>query len=165
MKTKSKGWQRNLDSLTPTKLGKYYDSLEILRLVREGISFSKATKTVGIDPITAKKFLGKSLRKKKNRIVAKSNDSLIRELRIYENEKEYFIQVKGSNAAKRVAQYHSYIGKVIDGSEPNALKAFEWNFIVDAERKVHRFETNIKKILEILEKREEPEFFTIYRSA
>ncbi|MBM3910150.1 MAG: hypothetical protein FJ356_00700 [Thaumarchaeota archaeon] len=165
MKTKSKTWQRNLDLLTATQLSKYDDSLEVLRLVRHGTSFSKATKTVGISSTTAKKFLGSSLRKKENRIVAKQNDSLIRQLRIYENGKEHFIQVRGSKTAKRIAQYHSSIGRVIDGKEPNALKAFEWDFILDTKRKSHHFETDIKKILAILEKREEPEFFTIYRSS
>lgn len=165
MKSKLQTWQKNLDLLTPAQLAKYYDSLEILRLVRQGTSFSKAAKTVGIDPTTAKKFLGKSLRKKENRIVARQKDSLIRQLRIYENGKEYFIQIKGNKAAKRIAQYHSAIGRVIDENEPNALKVFQFDFILDTKRKVHSFETDIKKILEILEKREEPEFFTIYRSA
>ena len=153
------------DSLKPKQLAKYDAALEILRLVRQGTSFSKAVKSVGISSSTAKNLLGSSLRKRGNRIVAKSNDSLIRILKIYENEKEYFISVKGNKAAKRIAQYHSAIGRVIDGKEPNALKAFEWDFIIDAKRKVHSFETDIKKVLEILEKREEPEFFTIYRSA
>ena len=54
---------------------------------------------------------------------------------------------------------------MIDGKEPNGLKAFEWDFILYTKRKVHRLETDLKKILEILEKREEPEFFTIYRNA
>ena len=165
MISKLKTWQRNLDLLTPTQLAKYDSSLEVLRLVRQRTSFTKAAKTVGIDPATAKKFLGSSLKKKRNRIVAKPNDSLIRYLRIYENGKEHFVQIKSNKATKRIAQYYSAIGRVIDGKEPNALKEFHGDIISDNKRQKHHFETDIKKILEILEKREEPEFFTIYRSA
>ena len=159
---KRKPWQKNLDLLTPKQLARYEDSLEVLRLMRNGSTFSMSTKTVGANPSTVKKILGRTLTKRNNRIKARKNDLLIRKLRIYENGKEVFIQVKGNKKAKLVAQYHSAVGREFEGIK--SLQSFENTRIVDIFRKSHTFETNIDSIQLIFEKREEPEFFTIYRS-
>lgn len=63
-------WEKNLDLLTPKQLARYDDSLEVLRLLRSSTSFYTSSKMVGISPTTAKKFLGSSITKKNNKIVA-----------------------------------------------------------------------------------------------
>lgn len=153
----------NLDLLTPKQLARYNDSLEVLRLMRHGSSFYKATNSVGISSSTVKKNLGNAITKKKNRIVARKSDNLIRHLRLYENGKETFIQVKGTNKSKKIAQYHSAIGQRLDKDNPIPLKAFKDSIIKDSLGKYHTFETDIKAIQEILLKQENPEFQTIYK--
>ncbi|MBS3921968.1 MAG: hypothetical protein KGZ37_02310 [Nitrosarchaeum sp.] len=153
----------NLDSLTPKQLARYNDSLEVLRLMREGASFYKATKMTGTSPITTKKILGKTLRNSHGRLVARKNDSLFRKVRIYENGKEVFISIKGTKNVKLVAQYHSAVGRRLDKNEQLALMKFSEIKLRDSNGKIHFFETDIKKIQEILQKQEEPEFFSIYK--
>lgn len=153
----------NLDSLTPKQLARYNDSLEVLNLMRHGSSFYKAVRIVEISPSTVKKNLGNAITKKKNRIVAKKSDNLIRQLQFYENGKETFIQVKGRKKAKLVAQYHSAIGKRIDNNDKSSLDSFKNIIIKDTIGKYHKFEIDVSKLLEIFKKREEPEFFTIYQ--
>ena len=158
----SSPWKKDLNLLTPKQLAKYNDSLEVLQLVRSGLSFNKATNLVGIHPTTAKKFLGTVIKKSKRRLVAKKTDHLLRELRIYENGKETFIQVKGNKKAKRIAQYHSAVGNSIDNNKPLSLP-FQGTKIRDSKNKSHTLETRLDKIQQIVVQREEPEFFTIYR--
>ena len=153
----------DLDNLTSKQLVRYQDSLEVLRMMRSGTSFSKASSTVGISPSTAKKNLGNVLSTKKGKVTAKKSDMLLRKMRIYENGKEVFIQVRGSRRAKKIAQYHSAIGQRLDRNNKTALKPFRGSFIKDSRGKIHRFETDIDKIVTIFEQREEPEFFTVYQ--
>lgn len=154
---------KNLDLLTSKQLARYEDSLEVLRLMRTGESFNNATKLVNISPSTAKKLLGKILHKKGNKLVARKSDNLVRKLRIYENGKETFIQIKGSSKAVKIAQYHSAIGRRIEKDDKLALEPFKDKIIKDTKGNYHTFETDIHKILDILRKHESPEQFTIYR--
>jgi len=153
------------DKLTPKQLSKYDDSLEVLRIMRTGVSFSRATSSVGISRSTTKNFLGNSLFKRKHRIKPKKNDNLIRKLRINENGKEIFISVRGNKKSKVVAQYHSAIGQALEQNNPVKLQSFRKRRIRDIDGKFHSFETDIEKIQTINLQREEPEFFTIYRSS
>ncbi|TAK25116.1 MAG: hypothetical protein EPO37_01845 [Nitrosarchaeum sp.] len=148
-------------SLTPKQQAKYDDALEVLRLVRKGTSFSHATKMVGINSATVKKKIGNAITKKNNRIIAKKKDSLLRTLKIYENGKEVFITVKGTANAKKIARYHSALGRRIDRNDKNALSSFDT--ITDAKGHIHHFEINLDPILSVLQSKEEPPFFSIYK--
>ena len=156
-------WKVDLDLLTPKQLTRYDDSLEVLRLMRTGISFSKATDTVGSTPSTTKNHLGNSLFKRKNRIRPKKNDILLRKIRINEKGKEVFIQIRGNKRVKVIAQYQGAIGQAIDQNNFIKLKSFRKRRIKDIDGKFHSFETDISKIQLIILQREEPEFFTIYQ--
>lgn len=147
--------------LTSKQQAKYDDSLEVLRLVRTGTSFSHATKMVGINPITVKKKIGSALVKRNNRIIARKKDSLLRTLKIYENGKEVFVTVKGTANSKKIARYHSALGRRIDRNDKNALKSF--GIVIDAKGHRHYFETNLDSILSVLQSKEEPPFFSIYK--
>lgn len=156
-------WKKDLDLLTSKQSAKYNDSLEVLSLMRKGNSINNASKRVGISPTTAKKYMGSTIKLKNNRLVAKKSDSLLRKIRIYENGKEEFIQTKGRKNSSTIAQYLGAVGKRIDKNDVDALKQFENKTIIDHKGKHHKFETDIKKLIQIFEKREEPEFFTIYQ--
>ncbi len=158
-----RSWKIDLDLLTPKQLAKYTDSLEVLRLMRTDTSFSKATKRVGVTSSITKKFLGNTIKKSKNRFVARKNDSLLRKVRIYENEKENYIQIKGLKKSQLVARYLGTVGRSIEKNDVVLLKIFENKMIRDSKGKYHKLETNIKNLIQIFDKREEPEFFTIYQ--
>lgn len=160
---RNNAWKTDLDLLTKKQLARYEDSLDVLRMMRLGTSFSKASKTVGISPPTTKKFLGKTITTKNNKVIARKSDTLLRKLRIYEKGKEVFIQVKGSKRSKKIGQYHSAIGQRLDRDNKKSLNSFKGIFIKDSKGKIHRFETDIDSIIEIFERREDPEFFTIYK--
>lgn len=163
-RTKMKNkWQTDLSLITDRQSAKYEDAIEVLRVMRKGTSFSKAAKAVRISPSTAKKYLGNSITKKNGKLVPKKTDNLLRQVRIYENGKEILIQVRGSNNVKKVAQYHSAIGQRIDKNDKTALESFRGTVIKDNTGKYHKLETDLEKILGILQRKEEPPFFTIYR--
>lgn len=147
--------------LTSKQQAKYDDSLEVLRLVRKGTSFSHAAKMVGINSATAKKKIGSALIKRNNRITARKKDSLLRTLKIYENGKEVFVTVKGTANAKKIARYHSALGRRIDNNDKNALNSFDT--ITDVKGYRHHFETNLDSVLSVLQSKEEPPFFSIYK--
>ena len=154
----------DLDKLSPRRLAKYEDSLEVLRLMRNNnnMTLTKASKMVRISPSTVKRRLGSVLQKKNKRIIAKTNDNLPRKMRIYENGKEVWIQIRGSRKAATVARYHGATGRLLSQGQADAMKAFESQFIIDSKGKKHKFETSTKKLRDIAERREEAEFFTIY---
>ena len=151
----------NLDKLSPKILSKYDDSLEVLRLMRKNnTSLTKASKIVQISPSTVKRNIGSVLQKKNKRFVAKRNDKLTRKMRIYENGKDVWIQVRGNKKAATVARYHGAVGRLLSQGETDAMKRFENKSIIDSKGKKHKFETSSKKLQDIAERREETEFFT-----
>lgn len=155
-------WKIDLNLLTARQSSKYDDSLEVLRLMRRGIKFSDAIKEVGIGSKTVKKYVGSTMKIKNRILVPKSTDTLLRTMRIYENGNEVLIQIKGLKKASIIGKYHSAVGKLVDQNDNNVLDDFKTIQIRDIHRKTHTLETNRNKIFDIFDRREEPEFFTIY---
>lgn len=164
MKRRNKNWKVDLSLLTPKQLAKYDSSLEALYLIRHGSSMKSASKTTGTSVHTIKKYVGSALRVKNHRIVARKNDSLLRKMSIYENGKEVFVQVRGTKKASVIGKYQSAIGRLKE-NDTNLILSFREIKIRDIKGKIHRFDSDPDKILEILERIEEPEFFSIYRSS
>ena len=160
---KSNAWNIDLDNLTPRQSLKYDDSLEVLKLMRQGYKIRDATNEVGISIPTVKKYVGSGIKKKDNILVPKSTDRLLRAMRIYEDGAEKWIQVRGLKTASKIGQYHSAVGRRVDKNEKNALDLFKKIKIKDAKGKVHKLETDSEDIFEIFDRREEPEFFKIYQ--
>jgi len=157
-----KPWRKDLDLLSDKQIAKYEDSLDVLGLVRKGKSLNQASKKVGISPTTVKKYVGSALKLKNKRIVAKKRDSLLRKIRINENGKEAFIQTRGRKNSSISGKYLSAVGQSIDNNDTSALKPFEGKTIIDHKGKHHVLETNLDKLRQISERREEREFFSIY---
>lgn len=160
---KSNTWNLDLDALTVRQSSKYDDSLEVLKLMRQGYKIRDATSEVGISVPTVKKYVGIAIKKRDNVLVAKSADRLLRKMRIYEDGIEKWIQVRGLKNASTIGQYHSAVGRRVDKNEKNALELFKKIKIRDAKGKVHKLEIDSKKIFDIFDRREEPEFFKIYQ--
>ena len=154
---------RDLDKLSPKQISKYEDSLEVLQLMRkQKMTLTKAAKTVTISPKTVKRHLGSVIQKRSNRIIAKQNDNLPRKIRMYQNGKEVWIQVRGNKRAAEIARYHGAVGRMLNQGQEDAMKNFENKTIKDSKGKMYKFETDLKKLRDIEERREEPEFFSIY---
>lgn len=164
MRTKVPRWKRNLDSLPPRQIIAYENSLEVIRQMRRGKTITSATKNVGTTIPTVKKYASSALQKKSNRITVKKNDNLLRKMRMYENGKEVWVQVKGIRQAKLIGQYHSSIEKRMEQGQEDALDAFKGITVTDVKGQKHILETDITKLTAIREKIEEPEHFTIYSS-
>lgn len=155
-------WKKNLDLLSNKQIARYEDSLEVLGLVRKGKSLNHASKQVGISPSTVKRHVGSALKLKNKKIVANKRDSLLRKIRIYENGKEEFIQTRGRKNASISGEHLSAVGQSIDNNDVSILKPFENKTRIDHKGKHHKLETNLDKLKQIIERREEPEFFRIY---
>ena len=130
--------------------------------MRKGIKFTDSIKEVEIGSKTVQKYVGSALKIKDKVIIPKSTDYLLRTMRIYEGGKEVWIQVKGLKKASVIGQYHSAVGRLVDKNEKNALELFKKIQVKDIHRKLHMLETRRKEVFNIFDKREEPEFFTIY---
>ena len=164
MRTKIPVWKRNLDLLPPRQIIAYENSLEVIRQMRRGKTITSATKNVGTTIPTVKKYADSALQKKRNRITVKNNDNLLRKMRIYENGKEVWVQVKGNRRAKVIGKYHGSVEKRIEQGQEDALDSFKGIVVTDVKGKKHILETNFSKLTEIREKIEEPEHFAIYSS-
>lgn len=138
-------------------------SLEVLRNMRRGTSFSFATKEVGISSYLSKKNLGRYLRKKFGRFVPTLTDSIQRSMEFYSRkEGRIFIVVKNSKDASLIGEYFASVRQAMRTGDESLLKKFKRKTITDAEGKKHKFETDLEKIFEIEEGVEEPEFREIY---
>ena len=154
---------KDLDKLSPKQISKYEDSLEVLHLMRtQKMTLTKASKTVNISSKTVKRHLGSVIQKRSNRFIAKQNDNLPRKIRMYQNGKEIWIQVRGNKRAAEIARYHGAVGRMLNQGQADAMKRFENKSIKDAKGNMYKFETSLKKLRDIEERREEPEFFSIY---
>ncbi|WP_101010753.1 hypothetical protein [Nitrosotalea sinensis] len=150
----------DFDKLTPKQNANYEDSLVVLNKIKYGLSLTVASKQVGISPQTVKRYVGSALKLQNHKWIAKSLDRLLREVRIYEKGKQVWITVRGIKQAKIIGQYHSAIGRLSQGQ--SVLKPFTKIKIKDASGKIHHLETDITKILAILEQQEDAEFYSIY---
>ena len=149
MRTKSPRWKRNLDSLPPRQIIAYENSLEVIRQMRRGKTITTATKNVGTTIPTVKKYAGSALQKKRNRITVKKNDNLLRKMRMYEDGKEVWVQVKGNRRAKVIGKYHDSVYKRMEQGQEDALDSFKGITVTDMNGKKHILETDIVKLTEI----------------
>lgn len=158
---------RNLGKLSWSKLSSIQKAerklaLEVLRLVRKGSSFRAASKEVGLSKATIRAHLGKTIHKRKGRLVASKVDSIQRSMEIYKKGKgRVFIIVRNSRDASKIGEYFAAVRRALEG-DSSALRKFKRRSIIDAKGKKHRFETNLERISDIEESIEEPEFREIY---
>ena len=83
---------------------------------------------------------------------------------IKEDGLESPIVVKNSKDASIIGRYHNAVRDFLDTGNSSALKKFKKIRIKDADGNTHKLETNPNKIIEIEDRKEEPEAFEIYKS-
>jgi hypothetical protein len=154
---------RHWQELSPNQKPRYRKALNVLSQVRNGESYSSACAQQHIGRKTARKYLGKALYRKGNRIKAHKEDRLFRNLQINENGKIAFIELNRSTEATKVALYHQAVKTYLENGELELLLSFKDQGVVDSAGVFHVFETRPKVLVEINERRED-EYYEIYNS-
>jgi hypothetical protein len=138
-------------------------SLEILRGIRRGENLSPLLEKMGKRIEFVVKNLGKNLYKSGGTWKATKSDNIQAKLLIYSTEGQKSIITASSKDRSLISEYMNSVQKAIKYNDPSVLAKFTDVKIVDAEGKVHYFETDLNKLYEILEAQEEPEFLEIYQ--
>lgn len=137
-------------------------SLKVLSGVKEGKSLTVASREFSLNPEMVKKHIHSAIYKKKGRWVARLRDKIERQMNIYENGRIKSIVVTNSRDASIIGEYYNDVKKALATGDESLLKKYKKITIKDAKGKKHKLETNLDKIKEIEEAKEEPEFFEIY---
>ncbi len=153
--------QLHWDVLRPREKSERERSLQVLSMVKGGKDFLSATREVGIKPQTVLRHLGDVIVKRNGKFIAKKTDRVSRGLVIKENGEEIAIMVSDSKTASVIGRYHNAVRRALEG-DASRLKPFRGVVIRDTKGRKHRLETNLRKIRDIEERKEEPEFFSIY---
>ena len=138
-------------------------SLQILREMRKGENLSFVLEKIGKRTEFAVKHLGKNLYKSGGTWKVTKADSIQAEMLIYSTEGQRTIITASSKDRSLIGEYFASVQKAVKNNDPSVLAKFKDIQIVDAEGKVHHFETDLNKLYEILEAQEEPEFLEIYQ--
>ncbi|AKB28318.1 hypothetical protein MSSIT_1599 [Methanosarcina siciliae T4/M] len=138
-------------------------SLQILREMRKGENLSSVLEKIGKRTEFAVKHLGKNLYKSGGTWKVTKADTIQAEMRIYSTEGQKTIVTASFKDRSLIGEYFSNVDKAIKYNDPSVLAKFKDIQIVDAEGKVHHFETDLDKLYEIREAEEEPEFFELYQ--
>lgn len=160
-KPRIKGWLK----LSPKEKLNRIKSLEVLRLMHDGKSLSASSKKVGLRAGIVKSDLGSYLYKRKRIWHAKKIENNIqREMMIYEKGKPVAIIVRNSKDASLIGQYFNDVKRFLETGDKTLLTKYKKRVIRDAKGKKHKLETRPEKIIQIEERKEEPEFFDIYET-
>ncbi len=148
--------------LTPRQKAIREKSLEILSIAKSSKqSLSEIAKKNHISVRTVINNTN-AFKKVSNKWSPKKFDRISRVIKINENGKERSIEIKDSRIASSIGSYHNVVKQFLNTGDKKSLSEFRNKRIKDAHDKLHKFETNPKKIININERIEEPEFYEIY---
>ncbi|MEM0143640.1 MAG: hypothetical protein QXL94_06785 [Candidatus Parvarchaeum sp.] len=154
---------RSWNTLSPREQLARERALEVLSHARRsGQPLSKLSREHGISVKTVLRATH-GFKKVKGRWKAKKIDHISRIMAINENGKERFIEVTDSRHATIIGKYYSAVKEYLNTGNIDVLDEFEGKRVKDSSGKWHTLETNPSAIREINARREEPEFYDIYR--
>jgi len=138
-------------------------SLQILRLMRKGVPFSKAVEKTGANKKNVISNLGKYLYKSKGKWKVTASDRIETEMMFYDRDDGLISIVTTRSKDRRlIAEYFNAANKALKDGNPDHLKRFENAKVIDADGKEHFFVTDLERLFEIQDAQEEPEFFELY---
>jgi hypothetical protein len=149
--------------LSPHQKPRYRNALTVLSQVRNGASFSSACAQQHIGRKTARRYLGKALYRKGNRIKAHEQDRLFRSMQIIKNSQIAFIELDRSTEATKVALWNRACRAYLENGDLGLLLSFKDQGAIDSAGIFHVFETRPNIIVEVNERRED-EHYEIYNS-
>ncbi len=148
--------------LSSTEITERLNSLEVLRLMRKGENLSTSLEQVGVKKSTVLRHLGTVISNKHGKWRVTSFDTIERRMHIYEDGSIKSIVITNSRDASLVGEYFTAVKETVSSNNDSKLKKFENITIIDADGKEHQLETNLEKLYEIEEQKEETEFFEVY---
>lgn len=140
------------------------DSLHILGRIRRGEDPKKVISDYNLSPEKLEKYLGNNLKHTKNTVKASLSDKIPREMMISENGIETPVIIRNSKSASIIGKYQNAKRYFLESGDDSKLKEFSKIKFRDIDGKIHRFETDPEKIIDIEDRKEEPESFEIYKS-
>jgi hypothetical protein len=103
------------------------------KLRNDKTSLKKASREVGISPVTAKRWVGSALKKSDSgRYVPKASDNLVRMLRVPDEGGMRDVAVKGAREATFIAKYWNALDRYIKTGDSSELEKFRGKSIKDA---------------------------------
>ncbi len=149
-------------SLTAIEITERLRSLEVLRLMRKGESLFIALEKVGVNKSMILRHLGTAIFNKSGKWKITSFDTIERQMHIYEGGVIKSITVTNSRDASLIGEYFAAVKKTISTNNVSNLKKFQNITIIDADGKKHQLETDLLKLYEIEDQKEDTEFFEVY---
>ena len=140
------------------------DALSVLNRIRSGETPSNVIDEIGISKNDLLKHLGNNIKIKKNKIKVTKSDRIPREMVISEDGVEDSIIVKNLRDASIIGRYQNAKRHFLETGDSTKLIEFKKIKLKDTDGIIHKLETNPNKIIEIEDRKEEPEAFEIYKS-
>jgi len=154
---------RSWASLPDMQKAERNQALEILRHMRMGETLKKASKEVGLSIRAAKSHIGNTLYKKRGKWLAKLQDSIQRCMVIYDKDKgKISITVKNSEDATSIGLYLALVNIALEEGKGRVFRKLNTRSIRDVSGKRYRLETNLNRLYELQDEREDEGIFEIY---
>ena len=150
--------------LLPNERKIRHDSLHVLSRIRRGEDPYKIINDYKLSPDKLEKYLGNNLKYTKNSIKASSSDKIPREMMISENGIDTSVIIRNSKSASIIGKYQNAKRYFIQSGDDSRLQEFSKIKLKDIDGKIHKFETNSNTIIDIEDRKEEPESFEIYKT-
>ena len=150
--------RRPLSLLSHTQRFRRETALRVLsRSRRLGLSLSDTAREAGTTPEMVRRYLGRSgFRKVGGRWRPTRTDTILRHMAFYEDGKRVSATVRGNDAASLLGKYDRDVRTFLEdpARDPSVLKKWEGQTFLDAQGRVHTFETNPARILLAVERAE-----------
>ena len=150
-------------SLTSAENTSRQKALKVLYRMRRGERFKDILKEIEIKAVDVKRHLGNTIYKKRGRLLARPTDTIERNMVFYENGRIRSIIITNSRDARRIAQYMNAVKEALNTGDDKPLRKFKNMVTTDAYGNKRKFETELEKLYEIEEQKEDSEFFEVYR--
>jgi hypothetical protein len=129
----------------------YRDSLEVVGLMRRHrYSLRRASRDVGIDPRTVRRYAGGALVQRRGRYAAKLADRLPRTLAFFDASGDQIeLTTRSSKTASLVARYHNSLRSYAQYGDATALREFEGKTITVGGKR-HNFMTDTRQLSRLI---------------
>lgn len=105
---------------------KYDASIEVLRLRRAGLSWTKATRQAGITKDTALRYTGAAYEQDaKGRWIPKKSDRLYRSMRFHDGRGWFWVEPANSREANKLAAYQRAVKRYLETGDDRGLRKFK----------------------------------------
>lgn len=154
--------KKDWDQLTQKEKETRLKALNVLRMMREGRSLTKTSKETNISAATVKRHVGNTIVKKSGKWKPRKSDKISRRMTIFTRGKMLNIKIADTKTASVIGRYHSAVGVFRQFADKSKIKEFDSVFVKDVFGDEFPLETRTKKIVQILERMEEPEVPIVY---